>query len=45
MLLYDVSYSCLVVCLQSYDNILVSSIYQLSLKLKTNTEKTLTKLK
>nr|XP_022334786.1 centrosomal protein of 170 kDa-like isoform X4 [Crassostrea virginica] len=30
---------------QSYDNILVSSIYQLSLKLKTNAEKTLTKLK
>nr|XP_022328881.1 centrosomal protein of 170 kDa-like isoform X7 [Crassostrea virginica] len=30
---------------QSYDNILVSSIYQLSLKLKTNADKTLTKLK
>ncbi|XP_061173998.1 serine-rich adhesin for platelets-like isoform X3 [Saccostrea echinata] len=30
---------------QSYDNILVSSIYQLSLKLKTNTEKTLMQLK
>ncbi|XP_056020530.1 serine-rich adhesin for platelets-like isoform X4 [Ostrea edulis] len=30
---------------QSYDNILVSSIYQLSLKLKTNTEKTLMKLR
>lgn len=41
----DEESSLIVKSTQSYDNILVSSIYQLSLKLKTNTEKTLTKLK